>query len=155
MENLGVQTTYLEGGVRLTKTESQKRVAVDFTHCPDLAQTIAVLCAANNIHLTLTGIESLKIKETDRIKALQQELSKFGASLQEVKTGVYEITRNTLWKQLSVPLEIDTYDDHRMAMAFAPLALLQPIIIQHPKVVVKSYPRFWEDLKKAGFNINP
>jgi 3-phosphoshikimate 1-carboxyvinyltransferase len=154
MENLGVHTTYVEGGVRLTKTQSQKRVAVDFTHCPDLAQTVAVLCAANHIHLTLTGIESLKIKETDRVKALQQELSKFGATLQEVKAGVYEVSRMADWKQPDVLVEIDTYDDHRMAMAFAPLALLYPIIIQHPKVVVKSYPRFWDDLKKAGFVIH-
>ncbi|QHT70082.1 3-phosphoshikimate 1-carboxyvinyltransferase [Rhodocytophaga rosea] len=153
MKNLGVHTTNVEGGVRLTKTPSQKRVAVDFTHCPDLAQTVAVLCAANHIHLTLTGIESLKIKETDRVKALQQELSKFGATLQEVKPETYELTRTADWQQPEYPIEIDTYDDHRMAMAFAPLALLYPIIIQHPKVVVKSYPRFWDDLKKAGFSI--
>jgi 3-phosphoshikimate 1-carboxyvinyltransferase len=153
MENLGVQTIYVEGSVRLTKKPSQKQATVDFTHCPDLAQTVAVLCAAKDIHLTLTGIESLKIKETDRVKALQQELSKFGTTLQEVKTGVYELTRKEVWKQPGEPVEIDTYDDHRMAMAFAPLALMYPIVIQHPKVVVKSYPRFWEDLKKAGFVI--
>lgn len=151
MEDIGVHTTYVDGGVQLTKTAAQKNLQVDFTHCPDLAQTVAVVCAAKNIHLTLTGIESLKIKETDRVKALQQELSKFGAGLQEVKNGVYELTQTGTWKQPTEAVEIETYDDHRMAMAFAPLALLQPIVIQHPKVVVKSYPRFWDDLIKAGF----
>jgi 3-phosphoshikimate 1-carboxyvinyltransferase len=151
MQVLGVQTTFIEGGVRLTKIPSQASTEVDFTHCPDLAQTIAVLCAAKNISLTLTGIESLKIKETDRVKALQQELYKFGASLEEISAQRYEVKRKATWNDQSIPVEIETYDDHRMAMAFAPLALIQKINILHPKVVVKSYPRFWEDLVKVGF----
>jgi len=153
MEQLGVQSTFVEGGVKLTKSAPAKNVSVDFTHCPDLAQTVAVICAAKSIHLTLTGIGSLKIKETDRIKALQQELIKFGATLQETTKEVYEVTRISGWKSSEQPVVIETYDDHRMAMAFAPLALQQNIRILHPQVVVKSYPRFWQDLTQAGFNI--
>lgn len=152
MEKLGVQSIFTEKGVRLTKSAIEKSAVVDFTHCPDLAQTVAVICAATNIHLTLTGVESLKIKETDRIKALQQELIKFGAILQETAAGVYEVKKTAVTPATS-PVEVETYDDHRMAMAFAPLALQQNIHIHHPQVVVKSYPRFWDDLKKAGFGI--
>jgi 3-phosphoshikimate 1-carboxyvinyltransferase len=82
---------------------------------------------------------------------LQQELYKFGASLEEISAQRYEVKRKTAWNDQSIPVEIETYDDHRMAMAFAPLALIQKINILHPKVVVKSYPRFWEDLVKVGF----
>jgi 3-phosphoshikimate 1-carboxyvinyltransferase len=153
MEPLGVKSSFVEGGVRLTKTTNVEKVSVDFTHCPDLAQTVAVICAAKNIHLTLTGIESLKIKETDRVKALQQELSKFGATLQETAKEVYEVTRLANWQPTAQPVTVETYDDHRMAMAFAPLALLRDTQILHPQVVVKSYPRFWQDLAQAGFTI--
>jgi 3-phosphoshikimate 1-carboxyvinyltransferase len=148
-----VQSAFVEGGVQLTKSQPSDKASVDFTHCPDLAQTVAVICAARNIHLTLTGIESLKIKETDRINALQQELIKFGATLRETGREVYEVTRTAGWKSARQPVMVETYDDHRMAMAFAPLALLQNLRIRHPQVVVKSYPHFWQDLKQAGFGI--
>ncbi len=151
MAKIGVQSTFSATGVRLTKGPAQSAVKVDFADCPDLAQTVAVCCTAKNIHLTLTGIESLKIKETDRIFALQQELAKFGATLQEVAPEVYETT--PIQAQPGRKAEIHTYDDHRMAMAFAPLALLEPITIEHPHVVVKSYPSFWQDLEKAGFRV--
>jgi 3-phosphoshikimate 1-carboxyvinyltransferase len=153
MEQLGVQSAFVEGGVQLTKSRPSDKVSVDFTHCPDLAQTVAVMCAARNIHLTLTGIESLKIKETDRVKALQQELIKFGATLRATGKEVYEVIRTADRTSAMQPVVVETYDDHRMAMAFAPLALLQNIRILHPQVVVKSYPRFWQDLKQAGFGI--
>jgi 3-phosphoshikimate 1-carboxyvinyltransferase len=153
MEQLGVKSTFVEGGVKLTKAHSSATASVDFTHCPDLAQTVAVICAAKNIHLTLTGIESLKIKETDRIKALQQELVKFGATLQETGKEVYEVKRTSAPEAVATPVTVETYDDHRMAMAFAPLALLQDIRMLHPQVVVKSYPRFWQNLKEAGFTV--
>ncbi len=146
---MGVRSEFTENGVRLTKIPYLVEAEVDFTDCPDLAQTVAVLCAAKGISLTLTGIESLKIKETDRIAALQQELAKFGAKLVETSSQVYKLSPIT--KFPTNPVTIDTYDDHRMAMAFAPLALLQDITIRHPEVVVKSYPSYWEDLKKAGF----
>jgi 3-phosphoshikimate 1-carboxyvinyltransferase len=154
MEKLGVQSAFTDKGVRLTQSAAQESAAVDFTHCPDLAQTVAVIATAKDIHLTLTGIESLKIKETDRVKALQQELIKFGAVLQETATGVYEVKKTAAAPPQQQPVEVETYDDHRMAMAFAPLALLQNIRIHHPQVVVKSYPRFWDDLKKAGFGVD-
>lgn len=152
-QQAGVQTEYFREGVRLTKSASQHTLAADFTDCPDLAQTVAVLCAAKNVALTLTGVESLKIKETDRIAALQQELAKFGASLQETVPGTYVVSKSaTAHNQFSL-VRIHTYDDHRMAMAFAPMAILQDVVIEHPHVVVKSYPRFWEDLIKAGFTV--
>ncbi len=151
MKSIGVQSRFTATGVRLTKGPAQSSVQVDFADCPDLAQTVAVCCAAKNIHLTLTGIESLKIKETDRVFALQQELAKFGATLQEVAPEVYETT--PVQSQSGRKAEVHTYDDHRMAMAFAPLALLEPITIEHPHVVVKSYPSFWQDLQQAGFKV--
>jgi 3-phosphoshikimate 1-carboxyvinyltransferase len=99
--------------------------------------------------LTLTGIESLKIKETDRVYALQTELAKFGAELVEVSPGQYELSsRPEQLKKAEVTI-IETYDDHRMAMAFAPLALLTNLDISHPEVVVKSYPGFWRDLEQV------
>jgi 3-phosphoshikimate 1-carboxyvinyltransferase len=151
MEPLGVHSTFTERGVLLTKSPRKSEGQVDFTDCPDLAQTVAVCCAVQGINLTLTGIESLKIKETDRIAALQMELAKFGGRLKEVRPLVYSVT--PAHARTDGPVGIETYDDHRMAMAFAPLALRTDLIIQNPEVVVKSYPRYWEDLQKAGFRI--
>lgn len=146
MAQLGVESTYTERGVLLKKIPAAKAIAWDFTNCPDLAQTVAVCCAVKNIHLTLTGIESLKIKETDRVFALQEELKKLGAELNEVeKDQKYEVVRKTDWQQSSTP-SIFTYDDHRMALAFAPVGMVQDIIIEEPGVVVKSYPGYWKDL---------
>lgn len=94
----------------------------------------------------LTGIESLKIKETDRVLALQQELKKLGAELKEVETNhLYKVSRISDWQEDTTP-SIHTYDDHRMAMAFAPVGMIHPIIIEDPDVVVKSYPGYWKDL---------
>ena len=148
MENLGVKSAFESDGVLLTQQERTKDFSFDFTDCPDLAQTVAVACAAKGVHCTMTGLESLRIKETDRIMALQQELAKIGAKLEE---------KDSTWKLIPnqagiVPenLIIDTYDDHRMAMAFAPLVMKYPLTLEEPDVVKKSYPRFWEDLRKAG-----
>lgn len=146
MEPLGVKSTFTERGVFLQKTKAETSLAWDFTDCPDLAQTVAVCCAMKNIRLTLTGVESLKIKETDRIYALQQELKKLGAELTEVETNHrYVVTRTREVAPDSTP-SIHTYDDHRMALAFAPVGMIHPIIIEEPGVVVKSYPNFWEHL---------
>ena len=121
---------------------------------PDIAQTIAVTCFGLGIGCHLTGLHTLKIKETDRLEALKTELSKLGASV--------SVTNVSLTLQsYSPPLEgcpkggvaIKTYQDHRMAMAFAPLALKTDIIIEEAEVVSKSYPAFWIDLKKIGFTI--
>jgi 3-phosphoshikimate 1-carboxyvinyltransferase len=151
MENLGVSSTFESDGVRLTRQEGAKDFSFDFSDCPDLAQTVAVTCAAKGVRCTMTGLESLRIKETDRILALQQELAKIGAFLEE-KDGTWELipSEGDIARD---NLIIDTYDDHRMAMAFAPLAMCTPLTLENPDVVKKSYPRFWEDLQKAGVSV--
>ncbi|CAH0995361.1 3-phosphoshikimate 1-carboxyvinyltransferase [Emticicia aquatica] len=147
MSHLGVKSTFTEDGVLLTKIIPQKTLNWDFTNCPDLAQTVAVTCVAKNIEAVFTGIESLKIKETDRVVALQNELQKFGGNLVEVVKNTEYVVRSQPIQEIP-SLTIKTYDDHRMAMAFAPLAMLMDVTIEEPNVVVKSYPSFWEDLKK-------
>ncbi|WP_229239331.1 3-phosphoshikimate 1-carboxyvinyltransferase [Emticicia agri] len=149
MTQLGVKSTFTKEGVLLTKIPAQASLNWDFTNCPDLAQTVAVTCVAKGIEATFTGIESLKIKETDRILALQNELRKFGGSLTEVVTNTEYKVAGSGFEFGSAPISIATYDDHRMAMAFAPLAMLTDVTIEEPHVVVKSYPSFWEDLKKV------
>lgn len=149
MDHLGVESTFTERGVLLTKKPAATSISWDFTDCPDLAQTVAVCCAVKNIHLFMTGVESLKIKETDRVYALQEELRKLGAELTEVKTNeAYEVRKVAMIEESVVPV-IETYDDHRMAMAFAPVGMVRPIEILEPGVVVKSYPGFWNDLSRV------
>ena len=148
-EQLDVLTHYCEKGVTITPTDyefkaSMREMRYNFVNEPDLVQTFAVACCLKNISFEFSGLQSLKIKETDRIAALITELRKFGYLLRE-------FPENTLiWKgERCRPQEnpnVATYDDHRMAMAFAPIAITQSIEIQHPEVVSKSYPRFWEDL---------
>jgi 3-phosphoshikimate 1-carboxyvinyltransferase len=140
---LGVKSTHTGRGYLLTKCEAVSELAWDFTDCPDLAQTISVVAAAKNITLHLTGVESLKVKETDRVLALQNELIKLGASLKEVKSNELYTVSGSFSTEGTVP-EIETYDDHRMAMAFAPVGLLREILIHEPGVVAKSYPSFWK-----------
>ena len=129
----------------------------DFTHQPDLAQTLAVTCALLGVPFHLYGLHSLRIKETDRIAALMEELGKVFRMEERdgelLWDGYYEIGD---WEELLYePLEFDTYDDHRMAMAFAPVCLRMDgqIQINDPQVVSKSYPAYWDDLKKVGFKI--
>ncbi|KAA5546662.1 3-phosphoshikimate 1-carboxyvinyltransferase [Adhaeribacter rhizoryzae] len=148
MQNIGVETTYNEGSVTLTKTARTRVFSYDFSDCPDLAQTIAVVCAAKGIAAEMSGLESLRIKETDRIAALQQELRQIGGDLEDIGNGVFRVKPAVAFT--SVP-EFQTYEDHRMAMAFAPLALLSKVAIHEPHVVRKSYPRFWQDLESMGF----
>lgn len=162
---LGVRTTFksMEPGkpttVRLRKNgHCVPKLEYDFVNAPDLAQTIVVTCCALGVPFHFTGLQTLRIKETDRIEALKTELAKLGYMLQDVN-GCELIWdgKCTMDKPLTSNLQphitIDTYDDHRMALAFAPLALLHPIAINNPQVVSKSYPRFWEDLKAAGFTV--
>ncbi|MCJ8165857.1 3-phosphoshikimate 1-carboxyvinyltransferase [Pontibacter sp. E15-1] len=150
MSRLGVYTMFTGEGVRLTKKEHERHASFDFSDCPDLAQTIVALGAGKGISLDMTGLESLRIKETDRIQALQIEVLSMNSGLEEITPEVFRLTPGILTKQ---ELSFRTYQDHRMAMAFAPLALLEPVEIQEPSVVRKSYPRFWEDLQKVGFEI--
>lgn len=149
MSQLGIKSTFTKDGVLLTKIPAQPTLTWDFTNCPDLAQTVAVVCVAKGIDATFTGIESLKIKETDRILALQNELKKFGGSLTEVVSNTEYLVSGSDFAFGSEDITIATYDDHRMAMAFAPLAMLTDVSIEEPHVVVKSYPSFWDDIKKV------
>ena len=149
MDKLGVKTTFEQDGLLLEKGQAASEFSYDFTDSPDLAQTIAVVCAAKGIPGILSGLESLRIKETDRIAAIQNELRKFGADLIELEKDVtYQVKPGSFHVSGQI---VDTYKDHRMAMAFAPLALLGNIEIENPSVVDKSYPHFWDDLKIAGF----
>jgi len=151
-EQLGVHTEYLENGVRLTKTEViVEKFEADLTDQPDLAQTLAMTCALNALPFRLTGLQSLKIKETDRLKALVDESAKLGFVFVASEDSILEWT-GEICTMFAVPIE--TYEDHRMAMAFAPAALAYGIIlIKDPEVVSKSYPNFWNDLKTAQFHI--
>ena len=147
MEKLGVASSFDSEGVSLSKKQiADSNLKLDFKNCPDLAQTVMVAAAASGVRLEMTGLESLKIKETDRIAAMQNELKKIGASLEE--ESVTWILHPS--KQLPDSLTVETYEDHRMAMAFAPLSQLMDVEIDDPGVVEKSYPAFWEEMKKLG-----
>ncbi|WP_207435731.1 3-phosphoshikimate 1-carboxyvinyltransferase [Sabulibacter ruber] len=151
MAPFGVQTQFTPEGVQLTKQPVQEQLErIDFFACPDLAQTVAALAAGLKVEVEMTGLESLRIKETDRIAALQAELVKVGAELKETEPDVFKVF---LTNQPENEASIHTYEDHRMAMAFAPLALKQPLVIEEPKVVRKSYPRYWDELQKADFKV--
>ena len=151
MKSFGVNTQYKEDGIVLTKIKlDTEEIELDFRDCPDLTQTILVVAAYHKIKLKVSGVESLKIKETDRLLAMKNELKKMGCDFYE--EGNYWILEKRS-REIDDELLIDTYKDHRMAMAFAPLASKKSIIINDPDVVVKSYPTYWEDLKKVGFII--
>ena len=151
MKSFGVNTQYKEDGIVLTKIKfDTEEIELDFRDCPDLAQTILVVAAYHKIKLKISGVESLKIKETDRLLAMKNELKKIGCDFYE--EGNYWILEKRS-REIDDELSIDTYKDHRMAMAFAPLASKKSLIINDPDVVVKSYPTYWEDLKKVGFII--
>ena len=150
---LGIQTSTIEKGSRITKNEEPlpKFLQLNFIENPDVAQTFAVLCVMKKIPFHFTGLETLKIKETNRIAALQDELAKFGAKINEPGPGELKWDGTFPIEKQSQP-EIETYHDHRMAMAFAPACQsFGPVTILDPMVVTKSYPGFWEDLKKVGF----
>ncbi len=150
MDGLGIHSEFNTEGVLLTKKEVTGLSRFDFTHCPDLAQTVAVTCALLGQKTVFTGLESLRIKETDRILALQNELAKFNARL--VEGGNEEFT---LLPSSVIPQEIfiNTYDDHRMAMAFMPLATKAKVTFEDKEVVNKSYPSFWKHTASAGFGV--
>jgi 3-phosphoshikimate 1-carboxyvinyltransferase len=152
MANFGITSQFKDGGVYLKKEAKPLiRKIFDLKSCPDLAQTIIVVCAASGHEATFTGLETLKIKETNRVLALQNELAKMGVKLIE-KGQVYKLDCSE--KFIPERIFVNTYDDHRMAMAFAPLALLIPEVeIEDFNVVEKSYPAFWEDLKKVEFEL--
>ena len=150
---LGITTEFTPQGVKLKKTgKAPEKLEEDFVDIPDLAQTFVVTCALLNIPFRFTGLQSLKIKETDRIAALRTELKKLGYVIEEENDSIL------MWNgERCEPEEtpvITTYEDHRMAMAFAPAVICHPnMLIADPQVVTKSYPGYWEDLKQAGFQV--
>ena len=152
----GISSEQKESGVLLSKIGSFQLgiLILDFIENPDIAQTMACICVVRGIPFHFYGLKTLKIKETDRITALQNELSKFGANLTEPAQGelAWDGTTDNASKQ-TIPV-ISTYHDHRMALAFAPMALVGVRLrIDDPMVVTKSYPGFWSDLIKVGFTI--
>ena len=152
MVDFGVETVPSGNGIALTTTDKNfSEELLDLKDCPDLAQTVIVCAAVLGKNLKFTGLETLKIKETDRVLALQNELGKIGVSLVEDNL-IYTLNCDNL--HFPDQITIKTYDDHRMAMAFAPIALLiNELVIEDMDVVEKSYPDFWKDLEKAGFSI--
>lgn len=155
-QNFGVETSYSENTVTLKKVyvisnEVEKSpLEIDLNKAPDIAQTIAVTCFGMGVSCYLTGLHTLKIKETDRLEALKDELTKLGASI--------GVTDHSLAlessSKINPDIAIETYNDHRMAMAFAPLGLLTSINIIDANVVTKSYRNFWSDLQQVGFELN-
>ena len=152
-EHLGVKTSYGENTITLEKvsdfivSEDAFNGPLDLANSPDIAQTIAVTCFGLGVSCYLTGLHTLKIKETDRLEALKVEIEKLGGQVsitnEELKLAKAEVVNKDI--------AIDTYQDHRMAMAFAPLALRTSLIINEAEVVSKSYPDFWDDMRKIGF----
>lgn len=157
-EFFGVRTEFTEEGVKLTKTDYRPEIFdFDFSDYPDIAQTVAVVASALRIPMQLNGLHTLYVKETDRVKALKDELQKIGVKADDSVKGSLRLSypkqenKNTL---LEPELLFKTYHDHRMAMSFAPLALVYPEVkIERPSVVKKSYPDYWNDLKAMGFEI--
>lgn len=150
-EKMGVHTTFQENKMTLVKQPDFKFETVNFelNNTPDIAQTIVVTCLGLGIGCHLTGLHTLKIKETDRLEALRIELTKLGANISVTNDSLTLVATN----KINPNVKIATYNDHRMAMAFAPLALKVPIIIEDAGVVSKSYPDFWKDLTNLGFEI--
>ncbi len=155
-ENIGVTSQFTGKGLLLKNTpDKAKKFTADFTDIPDLAQTFAITMAAKGIQAQLKGLRSLRIKETDRITAIINELATMGYQAIERENYILEIPQQTrnLFNQYATPF-IHTYHDHRMAMCFAPLSLTGTTLqIENPTVVKKSYPKYWDHLKQAGFTV--
>ena len=149
----GVETTFNENSISLKKTldvNDQSSIQLDLSNAPDIAQTISVTAFGLGMECYLTGLHTLKIKETDRLVALKTELEKLGAEVTITDASLHVMPSTEIHTDVSIA----TYNDHRMAMAFAPLGLRTSLQIENAEVVSKSYPDFWEDLKALGFKIN-
>jgi len=154
-ENLGIHTDFREKGIRLVKAPAKTSFfEFDFTLNPDLVQTLVLTCVLMGIPFRFSGTQSLRIKETDRILALHNELKKFGVILNFPDNGEWMSWDGKSHYKINKNAIIDTYKDHRMALAFAPVSLKSgEIRIKDPMVVTKSYPSYWDDLLSCGFNI--
>lgn len=149
-ESFGVETQFGNGEVYITKTDVSQTEALtyDFIHCPDIAQTVACSCVALKRSFYFTGLQTLKVKETDRIVALKQEFEKFGVTVSATDTT---LGADAAYLAKDTAISVATYNDHRMAMSFAPLALIAGSLqVEEAEVVSKSYPQFWSDLEKTG-----
>jgi len=149
-EKFGVKTTFLDHKILIEKISqaSITNLEINLNNSPDLAQTIIVTCLGLGITCKLSGLHTLKIKETDRLKALKNELEKFGAN---ITTTTDDIQLHNVVHFTTQPIAIETYQDHRMALSFAPLALKQALIIKNKEVVSKSFPDYWSNLEDLGF----
>ena len=149
----GIETIFEEDHIilRRNKIDLPKSINLNLKDNPDLAQTIIVTCLGLRIDCTLDGLHTLKIKETDRLIALKNEIEKFNVDKVEITENSIILQNNS---NLNHDVSIETYNDHRMAMSFAPLSIIVPIIIKNPEVVTKSYLNFWSDLENLGFNIS-
>jgi 3-phosphoshikimate 1-carboxyvinyltransferase len=149
-KHFGVETVSLNNTITLKKVQHNNTAKTfNLVNAPDIAQTIAVTCFALGIPCNLTGLHTLKIKETDRLVALKTEIEKLGGEVRITNSSLHLSASNNINSGVS----IETYHDHRMAMAFAPLALKTELVIKEAMVVSKSYPTFWEDLTQLGFKI--
>ena len=151
-KQFGVETKFRDNKIYLKKNKIvlPDSISINLENNPDLAQTIVVTCLGLGVDCDLQGLHTLKIKETDRLLALKKEIEKFDVDRVDVSDQSITLKNNS---DLKTGVSIDTYNDHRMALSFAPLSLINPIIINNPEVVSKSYSNFWNDLKLLGFNI--
>jgi len=159
MQRFDIQSIFGENEVRLTKLGNAPRPVFekDFLACPDIAQTLSVVCAGLGTNGVFSGLETLSIKETDRIGALKTELAKVGVMFAKLPARFSKKWPDKIFYNLADQADLSklprfaTYGDHRMAMAFAAFGMLGPVEIENPEVVSKSYPQFWEHLKQLGF----
>jgi 3-phosphoshikimate 1-carboxyvinyltransferase len=152
-QQFGVETLFNENGMTIKKKGRQEKLTeftFDFSPCPDIAQTVMVTLAGLGIKGKLSGLRTLRIKETDRIAAMQSELAKIKTTIEPLQEGSdikCTLYGKAKWKDKA---KFNTYDDHRVAMSLTPLACLNPIFMRNPEVVSKSYPGFWKDMNAIG-----
>ena len=152
-KQFGVETNFHNNKIHLKKNniDLPDSISINLRDNPDLAQTIIVTCLGLGVDCKLEGLQTLKVKETDRLLALKREIEKFEVDTIAVSDQSITLKNNS---KLKSGVSINTYDDHRMAMSFAPLSIINPIVINNPEVVSKSYLNFWNDLESIGFNIS-
>ena len=152
-KQFGVETKFLNDKIYLKKNniDLPDSISINLRDNPDLAQTIVVTCLGLGVNCKLEGLHTLKLKETDRLLALKREIEKFEVDYVTISNQSITLKNNS---KLKSGVSINTYDDHRMAMSFAPLSIINPIIVVNPEVVSKSYLNFWNDLRSIGFKIS-